>query len=233
MYMDGTFLPEALFSVSFGLGKITKRSRVFSNSFWIFLMLSSLVLRAGFRFSLNGNQPCLNLLFPTWTLDTRNKFLVAMFCVFCSAILIEGFSKLRHKVARLSLKKEQGTVMRVLLRWMITVLHGSQALFGYTLMLVTMTFSVELLLAVVCGLGAGYGIFFQVGCATNDDAEQHHVTTNPCCEFMTEESREGNNEEEARGVSAVQQPQRVSQCPCSGEQVDVLSQPLLSSQDRV
>ena len=67
-------------------------------------------------------------------------------------------------------------------RWTITLLHGLQALFGYVLMLATMTFSVELFLCVIGGLGLGYALFYN----ENDP----HVTTNPCCNFIQSEAIE-------------------------------------------
>ena len=156
----------------------------------------------GFRFSLlggtNKNQPCLNLLVPGWTLDSYWKFGFAAVGVFALAVLVEGFSKLRHKVVRAA--KEQRRRQRqsssprsfyrhpALLRLAVTSLHGLQALLGYILMLVAMTFSLELLLCVCCGLAVGYAVFFQSS-AEEDDVVAH-VTSNPCCEFMEEESRE-------------------------------------------
>merc|ERR1719384_462579 len=55
-------------------------------------------------------------------------------------------------------------------------------MFGYILMLATMTFSVELLLCVIVGLGIGFILFY--------DERDGHVTTNPCCSFMQSESDE-------------------------------------------
>lgn len=158
-------------------------------------------LFTGFRFSLRGNQSCLNLLFPGWTLDTEAKFYIAMMGVFLLAVSVEGFSKLRHRVVRAArLNAMQGRTSKALwLRSSVTLLHGMQALLGYTLMLVTMTFSLELLMCVVAGLALGYAVFFQqLACSfdTSDDEvdsvsdEARHVTSNPCCEFMSEESRE-------------------------------------------
>jgi hypothetical protein len=125
------------------------------------------LVATGFRFSLAGNQTCLNLLIPSWTLDSSTKFGGAMVGVFFAAFLVEGFSKLRHKIVR-SVKQQRfndnssiSQCQKFALRWAVTVLHGLQALFGYTLMLVTMTFSIELLFAVVLGLMSGYALFFQ------------------------------------------------------------------------
>lgn len=55
----------------------------------------------GFRWALspnNNNNPCLNLYFPSWTLNTRTKYVAAMVGVFGLAVLVEGVSKLRHVI---------------------------------------------------------------------------------------------------------------------------------------
>lgn len=117
----------------------------------------------GFRFSLSGNQPCLNLYLPGWTLDTRAKFLWAMIGIILLGIVMEGISKLR---AHLS-KRLSGLTKRLT----ITLVHVVQALVGYILMLATMTFSVELLGCVILGLGFGFALFY--------DDEDVYVMNNP------------------------------------------------------
>ena len=119
----------------------------------------------GFRFSLSGNHPCLNLYLPGWTLDTRSKFLWAMMGIVLLGIVTEGISKLRSRLS----KRLSGTIKR----WTITLLHGLQALVGYILMLATMTFSLELLGCVILGLVLGFALFY------DDDDNDLHVTNNP------------------------------------------------------
>lgn len=119
----------------------------------------------GFRFSLSGNHPCLNLYLPGWTLDTRSKFLWAMMGIVLLGIVTEGVSKLRSRLS----KRLSGTIKR----WTITLLHGMQALVGYILMLATMTFSLELLGCVILGLVLGFALFY------DDDDNDLHVTNNP------------------------------------------------------
>lgn len=128
----------------------------------------------GFRFSLSGNQPCLNLYFPGWTLDTYGKFIAAMIGMFLLAFLTEAISKARFACS------SKPTLQGGRRRTSLTALHATQALVGYILMLATMTFSVELLLSVVAGLGVGYATFY--------DDRDHHVTTNPCCNFIQDET---------------------------------------------
>lgn len=228
-----------------------------------------------------GHPPsiCLNLLFPSWTLDSPLRFATAWMGIVLAAIVVEGLSKFRHRVVRAIQRQSrkqrprppppqsplssqtvtqyhdhqqqqqqlhsqseppaehtQPTQPRVpvhswddtmsvdFLRVVVTLLHALQAFCGYLLMLVTMTFSIELFLAVIVGLAMGYAIFFQlpyfvcdrqteamttqeeedvntpifsqqVDIDDRDDGMDHHdedlhVTSNPCCEFMAEESRE-------------------------------------------
>lgn len=195
---------------------------------------------AGFRLSLfpttstSTTNPCLNLLFASWTLNTATKFVCAIASVFVFAVAVEGLARVRHAtvvrvrkttataVAALSRQTNNGNSSnrnnigshrttaatsgtmwwmkrrRMVLRSLIPVLHGLQALAGYTLMLITMTFSVELLCAVVSGLAVGYAIFFRLSDNNNHNSDDNddrlllrqHVTTNPCCEFMQEETVE-------------------------------------------
>jgi len=131
----------------------------------------------GFSFSLKGNQPCLNLFFSAWTLDTRGKFLAAMIGIMALAVVTEGISKLRFLLSR----RLNGAQRR----WSVTGLHGLQAFVGYVLMLATMTFSLELFLCVILGLGIGFWIFY--------DDNDTHVTTNPCCNFLQDDANERKN----------------------------------------
>ena len=61
-------------------------------------------------------------------------------------------------------------------------MHGVQALLGYVLMLATMTYSAEILLATVVGLATGYAVFFTL----DDDLQCSHVAANPCCNYLQE-----------------------------------------------
>jgi len=143
----------------------------------------------GFRWSLADNSPCLNLFFPGWTLDTSGKFAGAVLGVLALAVVTEGISKFRYVVQRRFRQARRTSSVRSPLkhRCAIASLHTLQALMGYVLMLVTMTFSLELLLTVIVGLGLGYFLFF-----SEDD---HHVTTNPCCSFMQNEADELEKED--------------------------------------
>jgi hypothetical protein len=56
-------------------------------------------------------------------------------------------------------------------------------------MLAVMTYSAELLIMTIAGLATGYAVFFNI----EDDLDGTHVTTNPCCNFMMDEAKEGTH----------------------------------------
>ena len=149
----------------------------------------------GFKFTLaEDEQPCLNLFFPDWTLDTASKFYTALVGCFCLAMFVEGLSAFRYRIVR-SVKQahRQGDQSSTqTLRLVVALCHGMQGLVGYLLMLAVMTFSVELFLSVVLGLAVGYAAFFQY----QEALGRVHVTTNPCCSFLEGEARETLTQEE-------------------------------------
>lgn len=159
----------------------------------------------GFRFSLAGDQPCLNFYFPGWRLDSKLKFGCAMMVIVLLAILTEGISRLRFQVQHakptttaedVDVDTDHGSSYSLWFcgccNWLasdpsrkrnvVTILHGVQAWVGYVLMLATMTYSLEFLFSVVVGLGIGYTLFY--------NEQDNHVTTNPCCNFMQGEADE-------------------------------------------
>jgi Ctr copper transporter family len=166
----------------------------------------------GFRFAMAGNQPCLNLYFPSWTLDTPSKFVGAIVLVFLLAFGTEGVSKFRHVVSQRRPTRQSSRRTR---QAMISALHGFQALLGYVVMLATMTFSVEILLAVVAGLSTGYYYFF-----AGEVGLEGHVTTNPCCNFMQDESNEHEQQQQQQ-----QQLHQLQACSDTGMTTGLLSVP--------
>jgi len=106
----------------------------------------------GFGFNLgNPDRSCVTLLFEDWVLDTEGKFVGAMFGVFFFAMLSE-FVGYFHMRMHNALNDDKNILKPVIL----STLYVVQALIGFTLMLITMTFNVELLFAVGLGLGVGY-----------------------------------------------------------------------------
>jgi len=136
----------------------------------------------GFQWTLKGGGSCINLYFPSWTLDTQGKVIGAMFGVFILAMVTEGISKLRHRLSVQARLLTTSKAKRRQLSVVMTFLHGFHAFAGYVVMLATMTFSLELLLCVVFGLTLGYVVF--------GGESYSHVSTNPCCAFLEEEANE-------------------------------------------
>jgi Ctr copper transporter family len=130
---------------------------------------------------MRGGHRCLSLLLPTWTLDSRAKFLVACGGVVAFAVAVEGLTKLRQYQQQQQQLLQQQLPRRSasLLVMLVPLLHGLQALAGYLLMLIAMTYSVELLVSVMIGLAFGYRIFFY-----RIPAAHRGISTNPCCDFL-------------------------------------------------
>lgn len=194
----------------------------------------------GFRFATSSSdQPCLNLYFPNWTLDTPGKFCSGLILVFLLAFSTEGISKLRHNISTSRNQQQQQQIQRRqrqrrpvleeqqsnsstvssstvssspammeslqpdrLGQIMISSLHGIQALLGYIVMLATMTFSVEILISVILGLSTGYYYYF-----AGEVGLEGHVTTNPCCSYMQNESNEHEQHEQQLMLLQQQQQQ--------------------------
>ena len=117
-----------------------------------------------------GARPyCLNLLNREWTLDGRAKFALACLGVAAAGVLAEALTLARGR-AHAALKRADAAAARPptpgaarddarrrarAWRAALVALHGVQLLLGYLLMLVAMTYSVELLLCTCAGLAAG------------------------------------------------------------------------------
>lgn len=185
--------------------------------------MSMAMYMSGFRWSLLADPaevPCLNLFLPSWTLDTRPKFVLGMFGLMMLALTTEGVSYMRWKARKETVEagRRRGTLRSGRSKRRASLislgLHGLQALLGYLLMIAAMTYSIELLLSAVVGLVIGHGAFFE-NCFSKGEAEDEiniaetvdrdvdddvavaavTLTTNPCCAFMADEAVEAMQEE--------------------------------------
>jgi hypothetical protein len=136
----------------------------------------------GFRWALKGGQPCINLYFASWKLNSAHKMILAMMGILLLAIGTEAISKYRHTLSTRAKTTSAHSRAAQKLRTTQMGLHGLQALAGYILMLATMTFALELLCSVIVGLVIGYAFF--------GGDQYNHVTTNPCCAFLEDEACE-------------------------------------------
>jgi zinc transporter ZupT len=117
--------------------------------------MSMVIFMDGFHRSLRGKQSCLNYFVATWRLTDRGKFRGACVFTVLLGILIEGLSAARAFVVRRSAKNLRRK------HWLLTAIYAVQAPLGYMLMLISMSFSVELFLSVLVGLAAGNMIFIR------------------------------------------------------------------------
>jgi len=135
----------------------------------------------GFRWTLlgTGDDGCINLLFPSWKLDTVPRFLLAMAAVFATGVAAEGIRRWRRELSssRRRIDDDDDAVVVVGRRRFRALqqvcLQGLGLLSAYLLMLVVMTYSYELLGCVVGGLMAGYYLF--------DNEVLRYGGGTPCC----------------------------------------------------
>ena len=158
----------------------------------------------GFRWALKGGQPCINLYFPGWTLNTTTKFVAAMIGVIILAILAEAISKFRHNLSKRAKISNVTKAEARKFRLTQTGLHGIHALTGYSLMLAAMTFALEFMVCVIMGLVIGYAIF--------GGDTYSHVTTNPCCAFLEDEANQRILDAATRENNAPQAASDVEYC---------------------
>jgi hypothetical protein len=100
----------------------------------------------GFKSMWSDDVGCVVLFNSSWVLNSRFKFLIAFLGIFVMGTLSEGLLQIRRELRRKSTSPA----------WLFTGLYVAHITVGYTLMLVAMTYSVELFLAVILGLGTGH-----------------------------------------------------------------------------
>lgn len=121
----------------------------------------------GFQFVFGGDSLCLNFLLPSALLDSKLKFTLALLGSITLGFSVEVLTSYRRNVFRKM--REQGRKAKMEL----TLLHGAQALIGYILMCLAMSFSLEVLFCVVLGLMIGHYIF--------NAEEIPREKADPCC----------------------------------------------------
>ena len=99
------------------------------------------------------DQPCTNFLFRTWTLDTETKFAFACLGAAAMGVLVEFLTKARRSVRA---EQQQKPLMQNAL---LLFLFAVQVILSYALMLVVMTYNVELFFCSIAGVVIGHGCF--------------------------------------------------------------------------
>mmetsp|Transcript_17459 Transcript_17459/g.35133 ORF Transcript_17459/g.35133 Transcript_17459/m.35133 type:complete len:185 (+) Transcript_17459:117-671(+) len=124
-------------------------------------MMAMSMFMDGFHRSLGDGKgtatpDCLIYLVSGWVLDDKDKFKGALVFSFLLAILMEVFSAVRGAASHWIQKN------RPLARFVcLTLIYTLQAILGYLLMFLAMTYSIEILLATVAGLCVGNLAFFR------------------------------------------------------------------------
>mmetsp|Transcript_10888 Transcript_10888/g.31632 ORF Transcript_10888/g.31632 Transcript_10888/m.31632 type:complete len:212 (+) Transcript_10888:56-691(+) len=111
----------------------------------------------GFQSTLlsKGQADCITFLFTQFRLDESGKFFGAMLCSFFLAVFCEGIAYCQVHVNSHNRQTESNHVQRIIM----ALLYGFQQLLGWLLMLISMTFSMELFASVILGVFAGKLLF--------------------------------------------------------------------------
>lgn len=124
----------------------------------------------GFKSIWSSDIGCVILFASSWPLDTRVEFVCA-----CSGVyFLAAFSEYLGYARRELRKSYLGEDMHEGVKLACTFLFVSHVGAGYLLMLVAMTYQVELLVFVLLGLGAGYHFFGAVDAPVGERVD-------PCC----------------------------------------------------
>lgn len=120
--------------------------------------MSMTMSMGGFQSALFSKSPadCITFLFVDWKLDRPGKFVLAMVCTFLLAVVSEGTASGQTHLLRNYLLEGTSKPRR---KAIMTAVYGFQQLVGWMLMLISMTFSVELFGSVLLGLWVGKLLF--------------------------------------------------------------------------
>ncbi|KAG1668909.1 hypothetical protein FOA52_016078 [Chlamydomonas sp. UWO 241] len=112
----------------------------------------------GFQTSAKHASPCVIFLFPTWVLNSAVKFGMACLGTVVMGVAVSALAFGRARVMALPISpKVQWHIPAKFLA--VVAMFFTQIMFAYALMLVAMSFQVELFLMVVAGLTLGHAIF--------------------------------------------------------------------------
>ena len=108
----------------------------------------SIMFMDGFHSSLmEKDMPCLNFLFPNWTLDTTTKFIFALFATAFLGYITEVVALRCTAIRRMSHGNNSTT---------ISLIHVLQAFLGYIDMILVMTLSYEIIASLLFGFWLGF-----------------------------------------------------------------------------
>jgi copper chaperone CopZ len=124
----------------------------------------------GFTFVSYGESNCVILLFNSWRIGTASAFAIAFIGIVLMGILTEALTAFRRTtIPRSTFLNQRPRTRKVAMG----LLYSVQVVLGYLLMLIAMTYQVELFIAVILGLGLGHTVL-------NTSAPVPE-TSDPCC----------------------------------------------------
>jgi len=106
-------------------------------------------------FSKGHPADCITFLFTEWKLDRPGKYVGAMIVTFGVAVLSEGITNWQPQIRNTYLEGKPKHQRKTLM----TLIYGFQQFLGWLLMLIAMTFSIELFACVILGLFFGKFLF--------------------------------------------------------------------------
>lgn len=106
-----------------------------------------------------GETQCINLLWEEWTLDTPVKFGFACLGIFLLAICLQLTFKLRGDAVKKIAQAKMNFTEMILTKLYIASLYSVQVTLGYGLMLMAMTYNVEIFCMILTGLIIGFVAF--------------------------------------------------------------------------
>ena len=130
----------------------------------------------GFSSIFDDDTDCINFLFQTWTLDNRTKFAFACIGSCLMGLSVEFLTRSRRLLK--NMPPADGDVMdtRRMHNARLLGLYAVQVIMGYAVMLVIMTYNVELFICTITGLVIGHG-FFNLNAPVLD-------STDACCSYQ-------------------------------------------------
>ena len=130
----------------------------------------------GFSSMFDDDPMCINFLFRTWTLDNRTKFAFACIGSCLMGLSVEFLTRSRRLLKEMP--PADGAVMDTRRRHNACLLglYAVQVIIGYAVMLVIMTYNVELFICTIMGLIIGHG-FFNLNAPVLD-------STDACCSYQ-------------------------------------------------
>ena len=140
-----------------------------------------------------ANAMCYVYLIPTWVLDTSTKFGLACFGTVLIGIFIHGLSSLKLAIG----VRNINVYLKIFSNF---VIYFFQILASYIIMLVSMSFNVELFFMVITGLTIGYLIFNPQNRMLCSNQKNSNMTSvglysnhvEPCCQSFNDDVSPGS-----------------------------------------